>query len=280
MRRIALAVVLLLALVSTASMGSAASLTVRGGVIDTFTSTRPCADGATATAATAGTAAQTQVRLTVPPTCVGRSVQVTVVDAAGVARSSAAVPMTTGTQSITVGAYTATPTLQVRATVDGWNLATSWSWTPPTPHVWCTATTGPGTTCSASLTLRTTAEGVRYWDVVVTTTSASYVRWEVSIDTAHPFFGGLVPTRLGNSDLDTYNDGQTTWGTGFLQGVNDVVRQNCGAAPLRVVGINATAPFQGGNNFRDVRNNRERRFSIVVDELQAGYDDLKSPGCL
>lgn len=276
MKRAALALVLLLVVLGSIGTASAATLAVRGGAVDDFAVTRPCPDGATATGANPATTNQTHVRLTVPQACVGKNVQVTVVDAAGVAHSGAASPMNQATLDIPVqGGFTAAAGLTVRATVDGWNLTTTWSWTPPAPYIWCTPASGGGT-CNATLALRTTPAGVRYWDVVVTTTSTSSVRWQVSIDLTHPFFAGSVPTRLGNSDLDTYDDGQTTWGTEFFQPYNDVSRQGCGTNPVRLVGVNQGG---GGNNFRDVRSNRERRFSIVVDQTQNGYDDLKSPAC-
>ncbi len=278
--RLAVVVVLLLALVGTASMGSASSLPVHGGIIDTETASRPCADGASATGPSTATAAQTAVRLTVPAGCVGRDVQVTVVDQAGVAHSSAVVAMTAQTMDVPVSGYVGAAALTVGATVDGWNLTTTWSYTPPAPYVWCTVVTpGSPATCTAAVTLRTTAAGVRYWDVVVSTTSPTPVRWEVGFDLTNPFYGAV--TRLGNSDLDGYADGgQYSWGDreGWFSGINDVVRQNCGGAPLRVRGVNSAPAWDPANNFRDVRAGQDRRFSLVVNETQSGYDDVKRPG--
>ncbi|MBX9245788.1 hypothetical protein ICW40_13350 [Actinotalea ferrariae] len=209
MKRIALAVVLLIALIGSASMGSAASLTVRGGVIDTFTNARPCADGATATGPSTTTATQTAVRLTVPADCVGKTVQVTIVDAAGVPHSSAPTLMTTVTRDIPVaGGYTGTSNLVVRATVDGWNLATTWSYTPPLPMASCriVATNAP---CTATVTLDRRSSGFfgtfSYYDVTVSPTNQG--QWEVTFNLDHPGYGS-VPTRLGNSILD--NDVQVT----------------------------------------------------------------------
>ncbi|MGJ0223633.1 hypothetical protein ACQUZK_09560, partial [Streptococcus pyogenes] len=123
---------------------------VQGGVIQPLAAGRPCADGATATAPVATTTAQTQVRLTVPADCVGRTVQATVVDAAGVPHSSAPTVLTAVTQDVAVGAYTAAATMQVGAAVDGWGLATTWSWTPPRLPVTCRIPSNPAQTCTAT----------------------------------------------------------------------------------------------------------------------------------
>lgn len=278
MKRIALAVVVLLVALGAVSGASASSLSVQGGVIQPLGAGRPCPDGATATAPVATTTAQTQVRLTVPAGCVGRTVQATVVDAAGVPHSSAPTVLTAVTQDVTVGAYTAAATMQVGAVVDGWGLATTWSWTPPS-YIWCTVLTpGSTATCSAAITKRTTGAGVPYWDVVVSTTSPTPVRWEVGFDLTNPYYGTV--TRLGNSDLDGYDDDWIySWGdtTGNWSGINDVVRQNCGAAPLRVQGLDNAPRRDASNNFREVRAGQDRRFSLVVNQTQAGYDDVKRP---
>ncbi len=280
MKRAALALVLLLVVLGSIGTASAATLAVRGGAVDEFTVTRPCADGATATGANPATTNQTHVRLTIPQACVGRNVQVTVVDAAGVAHSGAASPMNQATLDIPVqGGFTAAAGLTVRATVDGWNLTTTWSWTAPA-YIWCTVVTpGSTATCTATIVKRTTDARVPYWDVVVSTTSPTPVRWEVGFDLANSYYGTV--TRLGNSDLDGYDDAWPySWGdaVGNWSAINDVVRQNCGAAPMRVQGLDSAPRWDASNNFREVRAGRERLFSLVVNQTQAGYDDVKRPG--
>jgi hypothetical protein len=151
--------------------------------------------------------------------------------------------------------YSAISSWTIAAVVDGWNLPTTWSFTPP--QIWCTVVTaGSSATCTATVTLfygtKPGGSGpANYYDVVVTTTSASYVQWEAGFNLDNAFYGSR-PTDLGNSGLDGYNDGGTTWiGTN-----NDVTRQSaCSALPaLTVRGDNVG----GGNNFRDLRNNRVR----------------------
>jgi hypothetical protein len=208
-KRIAALVVAVLALVAiTAGLASASSLTVRGGVLTTATATRPCADGATATGPTTTTANQTGVRITVPASCVGRTVQATVVDAAGVAHSSAPTVMTAATLTLPVSGYVGTSSLVVRATVDGWNLTTTWSYTPPLPMASCRVI-ATGATCTADVTLARRSVlffgTFDYYDVQVSGNAG--LAWEITLNLDHPGYGS-VPTRLGNSVLDS--DAQVT----------------------------------------------------------------------
>jgi hypothetical protein len=267
------AVVLLVGL----SFASAASLPLNGGVQSAAVATHPCPGTATATAATGSGITFSAASVTVPAGCGGKLLTVRMTSGATVLTGTA----TAAGSGATVVAlaptnYDATLAWTLSNTVDGWNLPTTWSFTPP--PFWCTVLpVGSAATCTAAVTIFT---GVKpggsttatYYDVVVTTTSTAYVQWQVSFSLDDPFYG-TRPTRLGNSTLDNYSDGSTNWdGT-----TNDVTRQTaCTAIPrLSVTGDNNG----GNNNFQNVKNNRVRQFSLVVNRTEAGYFDVLYPGC-
>jgi hypothetical protein len=149
----------------------------------------------------------------------------------------------------------------VQAVVDGWAVPTTYSYTP---HIWCTVLSGTGT-CTATVALRTTGAGIKYWDVDVTATGNTWREWEVGFNLDHPFYGGR-PTRMDNSDLDTY----------------DVERASA-CADVPTFRVNGPGSGNTANNFRSVRNTAAREFSLVVDppeQYWADYSDLLAPGCV
>jgi hypothetical protein len=278
-----LAVLVVLGLLATATIGHAASLPVASRSNLTFNVQHPCPGTAATVPSGASGATFSSVTVTLPSgLCTGRTVLLTVLNGATVvAQGQAQVAGSTAT--VPTGTYTAGSSYTVRATVGGWDLPATWSYTPPTPHIWCTIVSGgsAGSSCTATVTIFTGLKGggttpATYYDVVVSTSSTSSARWEVGFDLSHAFYGG-APTRLGNSDLDTYNDGTRTWdGDTF---VNDATRQSaCTTLPtvLTVRGVNSGG---NNNNFRDVRDDRQRRFSLVVNRTEAGYSDVVAPGC-
>lgn len=114
------------------SYASAAALSVSAATLTSVTVGNPCTGTATTGNPVGGSTAIT-VNVALPPECVvtSRTVQVTVVDSGG-AHSSAAVVMSGSTQAFTVSpAYTASATVTPSVTVDGWNLPTTWAFTPP-----------------------------------------------------------------------------------------------------------------------------------------------------
>lgn len=219
------------------------------------------------------------VVVSMPTGCAGLAVQVHVDrpatttdrDGAGTAGADGVAALQLG------GTYATNVTNTFTATVDGWNLPVTWN-PSALPHIWCTVVDGTANTCRASVTIRTTSIDT-YWDVVVTTTATTAVRWEVGFNLAHPFYG-TQPTRLGNSDLDGYNDGQTQWAvpSANYTPYNDVTRvSSCSARPVLLVEGTNTGP--NGNRFRDLRADRTRQFSLVRDVTDAGYFDVLAPGC-
>jgi hypothetical protein len=276
-RRSLIAAVFALGVLATASFGSAAALGVNGGFLGTYSATHPCPGTATVTPTTGSAITFSAVGVTVPAGCAGRTLKLTMISGSTVLSGTATVAVSGATVvSFAPTTYNALSSWTIAAVVDGWNLPTTWSFTPP--PFWCTVvTTGSTATCTATVTIFVGTKpggssSATYYDVVVTTTSTSYVQWEVGFYLDSPFYGAR-PTRLGNSTLDGYNDGRTNWnGTN-----NAVTRQSaCSVIPLLTVRGNNTG---GGNNFRDVRNDRVRQFSLVVNQTAAGYFDVLSPGC-
>lgn len=172
----------------------------------------------------------------------------------------------------------------VIATLDGWDLPTTWSFTPP--HIWCTViTTGSTATCTATVTLatrRNPESGVMrdYYDVVVRTDSADFVRWEVGFQLDHAFYGG-EPDSLGNSNFDLFYDGSTTWSQGSNYTPTTVAARAGSCGDLPVLRVRGNSSFRQGdweNDFQLVRNNRERHFTFVLN-LTGDYDDVVYHNC-
>ncbi len=111
--------------------------------------------------------------------------------------------------------------------------------------------------------------------MTVTTTSTTPVPWQVTILMSHPDLPG-VPTYLGNSTLDGYSDGATTWSsTGYP---NDVQRVSaCADSPVLVVSGKPSGPTD--NRYETVVAGRARLFSLVLNQNQARYTDVFSRGC-
>ena len=281
------AVAVLAVLALGISNASAASLTVIAGKLGAFTATHPCPGTATAVPATlwSGHARYRAVTLTLPLGCGDRPVQVTVTSGSTVLSGGPVNTNAGGQVTISFGTgnnsngntYPVTADLTIKATVSGWDLPT----TATTPAISCRITTINSTAiCTATVTLGVRG-GNSFYHVVVTTPSTSWVRWEVSFNLAHPFYGA-VPTRLGNADLDPYTagGGDVNWAYNTAN-VNDVQRSSpCPVLPgeLRVTGLNSgTSP----NVFRDVKNDRTRSFDLLLNVTNpTGYADVIAPNCV
>ena len=190
-KRPLIAVLLVLGVLATASVGSAASLTIAGGSLGTHAAGHPCPGTLAATTAPTSLPVST-VTVTAPPSCVGRTVTVAVNDGVNVREGSVTAP---ASGSVTVGldgSYSPSTTTQVAAVVDGWNLPTSWTYLPPPTSVivpgngdtiltvggWFTS----GTLTCAPVTVFITT-GNRTWLVNVDTAAAPF-------DRAAPVFTG------------------------------------------------------------------------------------------
>lgn len=268
-------------LVTGTAAARAAQLGVNPAQLAVSRTTHPCLGTAVVGPADAVTYPNQQAVVVAAPTgCAGLPVQLHV-DRPGTTqdRDGAGTTAADGVAAVRLGGtYSAVAANVITATVDGWSLPVSWN-PAALPPIWCTVVDATGATCTATVAIRDTGVDI-YWDVVVTTPSTSSTRWEVGFNLDHPFYGGR-PVRLGNSDLDGYNDGQTQWAVapGYTP-ANDVTRVSaCAQSPVLLVeGTNTYAT--SANRFRDVRDARERRFSLVVNVTQTGYFDVLSPGCL
>jgi len=203
LRMAALAAVVVLAGVSFAS---AAGLPLNGGVLTSANLTHPCAGNLAATTPPTSIPVST-VTITPPAACVGRTVAVTVV-AGAVQRQGTATAPASGSVTVTLdGSYSPSTTTQVAAVVDGWNLPTTWSFTPPAVGLTATcSTTHPRASCAADVVLRNSWAGGYNLDITVrdTRTNGNTKRyaWTVVIDfssTGYPF----VPNAIDGSGVVT-----------------------------------------------------------------------------
>ncbi|MCV2395068.1 hypothetical protein OEB99_12185 [Actinotalea sp. M2MS4P-6] len=273
------AVVAALTALAAAGMvtASASALDVSGGTLSASSVGHPCPG--TALASPVGSTdwfnpGYAGLQVTLPEGCAEATVDVTVLSGSTVVAQGAGT--VDGTATVATDLFT-DPDVTVQATVDGWALRVAYSYVPPAT---CTVTAGSGT-CDATVTVWTGqrpggSSSALYFDVWVTTTSSSWLTWEVTFDLGNPYYGQTV-TRLGNSDLDSYTDAVTTWSQGGY--VNDVHRtSDCSALPSLTVAGDTTSR----NNNRDfavVRAGRDRFFSLVVNRTETGYDDVLTPGC-
>lgn len=277
------ALVAAVAVVAGLLVANAAHLDVSAGQLSTAAVTHPCPG--TASMLPANWQSSTNYRSVVvalPAGCAGRAVGLHF-DRPNTAndRDGSGIADAAGVASVRMSANFSTSTnYTLFATVDGWPLPIAWS-TTLLPPIWCTVIDASGATCTAEVAVvqrpNTSGQLRDYYDVIVRTTSATPVRWEVGFNLAHAHYGGQ-PQRIGNSDLDAYFDGQTSWasGAGYTP-PNDVSRvSQCGELPILTVrGVNE-GPTD--NSFRDVRSARERRFTFVLG-LTGDYDDVVWPGC-
>ena len=205
-KRPLIAVLLVLGVLATASVGSAASLTITGGSLGTHAAGRPCSGTLAATTAPTSLPVST-VTITPPAACVGRTVTVAVNDGVNVRQGTATAP---ASGSVTVGldgSYSPSATTQVAAVVSGWYLPTSWAYTPPAVGLTATcSTTHPQAYCAADVVLRDSWVGGYNLDITVRDTRAKGnnkpYAWTVVIDfssTGYPF----VPNAIDGSGVVT-----------------------------------------------------------------------------
>lgn len=276
-RRVAVVAAVIVVLAAL-GLASAASLGVTSRNRTSTSATAPCTGAASALPVSPTNAAATQfnaVQVTLPPGCGQRQVQVAL--RSGTTNRTSAATTITGTGTVPMsGTYTASTTLTIWATVDGWDQPITWSYETSD----CRVPGNPDARCDSVITVFTGSKpgggSFTYYDVAVTTDSTTPVPWEVTIRTSHPNLPA-APTRLGNSTLDGYNDGVTTWaGTGPA---NDVRRvSNCSTAPASItVAGRVAGPV--GNSFETVVAGRTRLFSVVLNYNQVPYYDLFAPGC-
>jgi hypothetical protein len=285
MRRRVLAIAVLAVAATGLALASASTLGVSAVGASSQNLQQPCAGSATATAVglvdvAAGQPGYGGISVTLPQGCSGaHPVQITLL--AGGATVVSGAGSVTGTATLSTSAYFAQTVTSAVATVDGWNLAVTWAFTPPAT---CQVTSGSGS-CIAAVTMWTGtrtggSSSALYFDVWVTTTSTSWVTWTVTFDLSNPYYGTTV-TALGNSDLDDYWDGNVHFSSSTP--INDVHRVGACSTTLVVTGDgNGIVNKKTSTNIRNfslVRDDHARYFSLVVNRTETGYYDVYSPGC-
>lgn len=186
----AIAALLLLGALATASVASAASISVNAGAMDTFTVGHPCHGTLAATTPTT-TGTVSTVSVTPPAACAGRTIAVAVNDGTVVRNGTATAPAS-GSVTVTLnGAYTPSTTTQVAATASGWHLDTSWSYTPPAPPATGPIVPGNAQTVITDIAWTQPAQNQVCVDVTVTTNAASSW-WRVDLNVNQPPFNGAT----------------------------------------------------------------------------------------
>lgn len=280
------------ALVACLAFANAANLPLAAQTMTAAELTHPCPGTATAQPVNHHNGSEYRgLAIVLPPGCANMLVQVAVVhsstDRTGSGTSDANGQLTISSLSDNFDMHD-DPGLV--ATVAGWALDIDW-WVDPSPYIWCTVVSGgvTGATCTATVTLFTGNKPgggtYDYYDVVVQTTSDQWLVWEVGFNLNHTFYG-TPPETLGNSTLDEYDDDYVTWdttrqgsGNNHWWAINDVVLASaCSALPGSLL-------VRGENNgpsddlFQQLRNNRERRFSLVLNYQSGDYTDVVNAAC-
>ena len=191
-RRPLAALLLALAVVATATLGSAATLTVNAATISACTVTHPCPGNATAVPSAPNGSQFTGVTVTLPSTaCNNRTVQVTVLNGLTVVAQGEATA--TGDVAIVpVPDYRAQTFFTVKATVGGWNLPSDWEYDPPPAGlVLVNAMTDQSGVTVGSWT----SSGPFNYCVPVTiySTENGNRPWAVDLDLASAPFAGFIP---------------------------------------------------------------------------------------
>ena len=174
MKRIAVALVLVLGALVSTTFAHAAALAVSTRPLTSFSAQHPCSGPATAVPSSGSGATYSGVTITLASAaCSGSIVRATVLTSAGtiVVQGQIAVAGTTAT--LAVPSYTAGSSYTVQATVAGWHLPTTWSFNggPITVGNSNTALTlGPWTTSGAGTCV----------DVTVSSTTAQ--KWLINLN--------------------------------------------------------------------------------------------------
>lgn len=200
MKRLLLAVLLVVGLVATVGVGHAAGLQVAAGGLTSLRVDHPCTGQATARPSAPSGSTFTGVTVTLPSTaCSGRLVKATVLSGTTiVVQGSVVVSGTTAT--LVVPAYTAGSSYTVGAVVDGWNLPTTWSYgAPPQPFT-------PGNSATVVQTIAWGAGGdPRCAAVTVTASTRQSALWLVNVNiAAAPFNGATTGYRLTSGQVAFY----------------------------------------------------------------------------
>lgn len=200
MKRMLLAVTLVLGILATASVGHAAVLSVDGGWLTALSLTGRCSAATVAlTHGTITTGDATDVVLTIPAGCHGAPGMLHLEGVSGAADVAFVLPASGATASIPIpGGYAAVSVTGVALTLGTWGMATSWTYTAPPAGAWptitCTTTDNFARPCTATAVPRSNPGWLDGYDIDITITDArtghanNPVAWTVVLDfTNAPF---------------------------------------------------------------------------------------------
>lgn len=217
-------------------VANAASLQVQSGTLGAQVSDHPCSGTAAATAATgSGTTYSAVSIITVPSGCAGKELFLTLLNGSTVLRSGTANVAGSGATTVTfTGTYTATSSLTVQAVVDGWNLPTTWTFTPPVSYPICQVcrlvggveTARPGSTCTVTgLTVDS------YWGTVGSRMANVSIAFSYSGATYPDYFKFTVDMTTATGLPAGWN-----WATSGTKGGNLVLSPSyqCSSLPILV----------------------------------------------
>ncbi len=217
-RRAVVAVLLVLGVLATAGIASAASLNVRTASLGAFTASHPC-PGTLAATTTTTTGTASTVQVTAPAACASRLLRVAVDDGSVVREGTVTAPAS-GSVTVTLnGTYTPSTGVVVAGTVDGWSLAATWAYTPPAPPTTGPVTAGTSWTTIPSLTWPTLVNGRQACFAVTVSTSntGGQEEWALVLDTnQRPFNGATTGYQIGGADGGRVRFASTTPTAGRL----------------------------------------------------------------
>lgn len=193
-RRPLVALLLALVVAATATVGSAATLTVNAATISSPAYSGRCS------AATVGftNASATSVTLTIPAGCHGLSGKLRLVGASGAlapADTTFTLPASGATATITVPAYTQWAVTSVALVIDGWGMPTAWTYSAPLPAPTSVIVAGNGDTVVTVGDWFTS--GTRTCAPVTAFITTGNKTWRINVNTASAPFSGAAPVFTG-----------------------------------------------------------------------------------
>ena len=268
-RRLVVALALIV-VIGSLGLASASSLGLTSRGLAVVRGATPCPGTAVIEPTVPLSAAQvttSAVRVSLPVGCSGsHAVQVALDTGSGIVTGSASIA---SGGSVDLGQeYSATTTMPVTATVDGWSMPATWSF----PIAACTVPGSTTATCSVTLDWsggpNLSGSANLPAGFVVSTTSTTPVAWQVTVWTSRM---GSPLNKMGNSTVDGYSDGLTTWSsTGSINDVDPVWCSKISGSAGIVVEGRPSGPV--GNRFETVVAGRDRYFLVMVNGPQAGAD--------
>jgi len=221
---------------------------VQSGTLGVQVSGHPCSGTATATAATGSGTTYSAVSITVPSGCAGKELFLTLLNGSTVLRSGTATVAGSGATTVTfTGTYTATSSLTVQAVVDGWNLPTTWSFTPPVSYPTCQVyrlvggveTARPGTCTVTGLKVDS------FWGTVGSRMANVSISFSYSGATYPDYFRFTVDMATSTGIPAGWN-----WATSGTRGGNLVLSPSYQCSSLPILAGSSTPSWGPTNGFQ------------------------------